>query len=163
MMGLSYPLSLLMVFMVLLFPSSAYAVETEIPRAENLAQIARSSAQQRLPVVVFVSRDACPYCRTLRNSVLVPMHAAGRFENRAILVEVNVDQTVPLTGFDGEPVNAKDFAEQYRARITPTLLFLDEHGKQLSKPRVGISNLELYGFYLNQSIDESLARLAGPD
>lgn len=160
-MGRTYSRNLLMILLVLLYAPIGYASQTDIPRVENLAQIARSSAQQGLPVVVFVSREGCPYCRTLRNAILAPMHKANSFDNRAILVEVNLDQAVPLIGFDGEPVSTKVFAEQYRAGITPTLLFLDEDGKQLSQPRVGISNLELYGFYLNRSIDESIARLAG--
>ena len=149
----------LAVLLLLVFPSFAHAVDTEIPRAKNLALAASSSAPQQLPLVVFVSRDACPYCRTLRESVLAPMYAAGKFEQRAVLLEVNLDWTTPLTGFDGKPILAKDFAEQYKAAITPTLLFLDEKGKQLSKPRVGISNLDLYVYYLDRAIDESLILL----
>lgn len=153
----------LAVFLLLVCASFAHAVDSEIPRAKNLALAASSSVSKQLPLVVFVSRDACPYCRTLRESVLAPMYAAGKFEQRAVLLEVNLDWTTPLTGFDGESILAKDFAEQYKAVITPTLLFMDANGKQLSKPRVGISNLDLYVFYLDRAIDESLALLNAPE
>ena len=140
---------------------SALAADGEIPQAGRLAEIAALSKQQAVPTIVFVSRDACPYCRALRNSILAPMLAAGKFGGRGNLVEVRLDATDPFSGFEGGLMMANDFAGQYKAVITPTLLFLDADGRELSKRRVGISNLELYGFYLNQSIDEALSKLAG--
>lgn len=131
----------------------------EIPQADELARIASESAQQSLPVVVFVTRDACPYCRTLRNEVLSPMLAGGKFEGRAGLVEVSLDTQAAFTGFDGNPMTAKVFGAHYKAVITPTLLFLDAAGNELSKARIGISNLELYSHYLNRSIDQAREKL----
>lgn len=134
-----------------------FATGVEIPLASNLAELAQASQQQGLPTIVFVSREACPFCRSLRDSILGPMYAANKFDQRANLVEVNLDQTDPITGFDNEPISAKAFGETYKAGITPTLLFLDARGREISKRRVGISNLELYGFYLDKSIDDALA------
>ena len=140
----------------LIAQQSLLASEAELKRAGNLAEVARSSRQQGIPVIVFVSRDACPYCRTLRKTILDPMLAADKFENRAILVEVSLDRVEPLTGFANKDVTAKVFAERYRAEITPTLLFLDFEGREIGKRIVGISNLELYGYYLQKSIDQAL-------
>jgi thioredoxin-related protein len=150
----------LAVFLVVVVQAPAHAVNGEIPKADNLLEFARLPQNQGLPIVVFLSRDACPYCRTLRDSVLQPMFAAGKFKQRAALLEVSIDPHDSLIGFDGEPVTAKTFAERYGARITPTLLFLDANGHELSKRRIGISNLDLYVFYLNKSIDDSLLKLA---
>jgi thioredoxin-related protein len=128
----------------------------DIAAVDNLARVAQSSQQQGVPTVVFVSREACPYCRTLRDEILLPMQRANRFENRAMLVEVSLDRVEPLTGFDDEPTTAQAFGDLYQAQITPTLLFLDPQGKEVSRRIVGISNLELYGYYLQQSIDTAL-------
>ena len=133
------------------------AAGNRIPAAGDLAVSAHRSQQQGLPMIVYVSRDACPYCRTLTDSILGPMFAADKFEKRAMLVEVSLDRVDPLTGFDGELISGKAFGERYQANITPTLLFLDAEGHEISKRRVGISNLELYGHYLQKSIDEALA------
>lgn len=131
------------------------AAESEISPADDLAKTAQLSLQQGIPTVVFVSRDACPYCRTLREAVLEPMVAADKFEQRATLVEVNLDRVDLLTGFDGGQITGKAFGEMYQAGITPTLMFLDSEGREISKRRVGISNLEFYGFYLERAIDEA--------
>ena len=146
--------------LALMGQTSAFAAGGDIPQAGQLAEIADLSGQQAVPTIVFVSRDACPYCRTLREAILSPMLAAGKFEQRGRLVEVSLDETEPFTGLDGELTTAQEFGAQYKAVITPTLLFLDVEGRELSKRRIGISNLELYGFYLNQSIDEALSKLA---
>jgi hypothetical protein len=87
------------------------------------------------------------------------MLAADKFENRGILVEVSLDRVEPLTGFANKQLTAKDFGANYRAEITPTLLFLDNEGNEIGKRIVGISNLELYGYYLQKSIDQALLAL----
>jgi thioredoxin-related protein len=133
------------------------AAGSEIPRAGDLAASARMAQQQGLPTILYVSRDACPYCRTLSESILGPMHAAGKFQSRAVLIELSLDQADVLTGFDGQPTSATELAQKYKAVITPTLLFLDADGREISKRRIGISNLELYSQYLQRSIDEALA------
>jgi thioredoxin-related protein len=145
---------------LLIIPSAWSAGKGEIPVADNLAAIGQLSRQQKIPVVIFVSRDACPYCRTLRTKILQPLYAANKFEQRAILVEVSLDRVEAMTGFENSPITAKAFAEHYRAKITPTLLFLDSQGREVSKRLVGISNLEFYGHYLQTSIDKALAAVS---
>lgn len=132
------------------------ASRDDIPAVDNFARAGQSSQQLGVPTVVFVSREACPYCRTLREEILLPMQRANKFENRAVLVEVSLDRVEPLTGFDDRPTTAQAFGDLYQAQITPTLLFLDPQGKEVSRRIVGISNLELYGYYLQQSIDSAL-------
>jgi thioredoxin-related protein len=134
-----------------------FADGTILPSANNLSETGRISRQQDIPVIVFVSRDACPYCRTLRDTILRPMLTANKFEHRAILVELSLDRVETLTGFDKQQMTAGAFGNHYRAEITPTLLFLDSNGREIGKRIVGISNLEFYGHYLQKSIDEALA------
>jgi len=142
--------------LVLMGPQCLFAAEIEIPQAKNLADIGRMSLQQDIPAVVFVSRDACPYCRTLRDKILKPMLTADKFAHRAILVEVSLDRVDPLIGFGNSQMTAQAFGDSYKAVITPTLLFLDSEGHEVGKRIIGISNLELYGHYLQKSIDAAL-------
>ena len=152
----------LMFLLLVTGPQSLLAAGGDIPAADNLAEVGRSSQEQGIPAVVFVSRDACPYCRTLRDTILKPMFAADKFEQRAILVEVSLDRVEPLTGFENQRITAAAFGQLYQSEITPTLLFLDSEGREIAKRIVGISNLELYSFYLQKSIDEAL-RAIRPD
>lgn len=136
--------------------SPSLAAERVIPQANSFFDIASLSLQKNIPAVVFVTRDGCPYCRTLRDQVLEPMLAADKFEQRAILVEVNLSRVDSMIGFENDRLTAKEFGEFYQAEITPTLLFLDAEGREIGKRLIGIPNLDLYGHYLRNSIDEAL-------
>jgi len=150
-----YQRASLALLFLLLGQQFSLAASVEIPQAVNLSETGQLSRQQSIPVIVFVSRDACPYCRTLRKSILGPMFAAEKFEQRAILLEVSLDRVDSFKGFGAKKVTAQAFGEHYNAGITPTLLFLDSEGREIGKRLVGISNLELYGYYLQQSINEA--------
>ena len=67
-----------------------------------------------------------------------------------------------LEDFHGRLVSGRDFAEGYHAAITPTLLFLNSAGDEVTDRIVGISNLEYYGFYLNRAIDTARSRITVP-
>lgn len=149
----------IILFLALIGAKSLCAAGVEIPPVTNLSETGLISQQQGIPVIVFVSRDACPYCRTLRYSILGPMLAADKFKDRAILVEVSLDRVDPFTGFENQQMTAKAFGQFYRAEITPTLLFLDSEGREIGKRIIGISNLEFYGHYLQKSIDQALLAL----
>lgn len=146
----------LILLLLIAGPLSMLAAEAVIPAADNLAKTGQAARQLGVPTVVFVSRAACPYCRTLRDQILLPMQHANKFVDRMILVEISLERVEPLTGFDNKQIAAQEFADHYQAGITPTLLFLDPEGREIGRRLVGISNLELYGHYLQESIDEAL-------
>ena len=159
--GIGYLPVALLLFVLLVFQPAVFATEQKIPLASDLGKTAQLAQQQGIPTIIFVTRDGCPYCRTLRNSVLLPMFAAGKFAQKATLLEVNLDQVEPITGFAGEWLTGQDFGELYQAEMTPTLLFLDAQGREISQRRIGISSLEYYGYYLERAIEESRAMLSG--
>jgi len=163
--GFVHNSAVMMLLLMLGSGQSLAASGDDIPAVGNLARAGESSQQQGVPTVIFVSREACPYCRTLRDEILLPMQRAGKFDNKAVLLEVSLDRVEPLTGFDGQQTTAQAFGDLYQAQITPTLLFLDPQGQEISRRIVGISNLELYGYYLQQSIDVALQviRSAAPE
>ena len=50
-------------------------------------------------------------------------------------------------------------ALRYNATITPTLLFLDYQGNEIQERMTGVNTVEMYGYYLDESIDEALEKL----
>lgn len=120
--------------------------------ASSLQVDARISAQNRWPIIIFVSQNGCEFCHLLREQVLHPMIVSGELQRRAILREVSLDDGFQLNDFSGESVSGREFAERYAVSVTPTLLFLDGSGREVGDQIVGISNIEYYGFYLDQSI-----------
>ena len=52
-----------------------------------------------------------------------------------------------------------ELARRYGARLTPTVLFLDGRGRELTKPMIGINTVEFYGYYLDAAIDTARQHL----
>ena len=134
------------------------------PRLINLAESfvvdAELSQQEQLPIVVFISQHGCEFCELLREKVLFPMMRSGKMQEKAIFRELSLDKGFLTVDFNGEQISGVKFAERYASAVTPTLLFLGAGGDELARKRVGISNIEYYGFYLGQSIDEATARVS---
>ena len=137
--------------LVIITQPPLFAAEREIPPANSFAEIGHLSVQQGIPVVVFVARDACPYCRTLRDQILKPMLVADKFAHRGILVVVSLVCVGPITGFANRQLTARDFGELYRAEITPTLLFLDSEGREIGR--------RLTAFELKNNINSAGTRI----
>jgi len=131
-----------------------------IELAESLQVDALMSSEYRRPIIVFVSQPGCEYCHLLREQVLHPMIEAGILEGKSILREVSLDDGFVLIDFEGRKVSGREFAQRYGAFVTPTLLFLDSDGQEVSDPLVGISNIEYYGVYLDRAIDTATTEIA---
>ena len=136
--------------------------ERLIAWAESFVADGQLSEQEGLPIVVFVSQKGCEFCEALREQVLFPMVRSGNMQEKWILRELSLDDGFTVQDFDGETISGRQFAERYGSVVTPTLLYLGAGGNELVAKRVGISNIEYYGFYLGQSIDEATSALRAP-
>ena len=129
--------------------------ERTITWAESFVTDAESSRDLELPIVVFVTQQGCQFCAALRRQVLYPMIRAGELTDMAIMREVSLDTGFTLQDFSGNEIAGRKFAKRYGAIVTPTLLFLDADGTEVAEKRVGISNIEFYGFYLAKALESA--------
>ena len=136
-----------------------HAPSQPIRLARSLQDEATLAERRRVPMVVVISQTGCPFCRALREKVLLPMLRRNDADQRFHLFEVSIDEGVDVVDFDGATVSGRAFADRYKVQVTPTVLVLDAAGNEMGAPLRGTPNLELYSFYLNQRIDDALARL----
>ena len=125
----------------------------------DLGADARLARERGLPILMVVSQHHCPFCDLLREEVLLPMVRSGDYVDRVILRELFLDGEQQLRDFDGRSVGPEALADRYRTFLTPTLLFLDPRGKELTDRILGINTVEFYGYYLDASILEAYTRL----
>ena len=111
------------------------------------------------PIVLMISREHCPYCELLKREVLQPRALHARYQNEIVLREVLIDQGLMLTNFQGRRQDAAEFSQAYGVRFTPTLLFLDPEGNELSERIVGVNTLELFNFYFESAIEEATNKI----
>lgn len=135
------------------------APQVHITDATDFAADARLAARRRLPLMVVFTADGCSYCELLEDDFVKPMLISGDYTNKVIIRRVNIDGFAPLRDFNGKTISVDDFTARYHVSVTPTVVFLDPHGKPLAQRLVGVSTPDFYGGYLDQAIDTALAHL----
>jgi thioredoxin-related protein len=123
----------------------------DIQRAVDLRQDGEDASRTGKPIVMLVSAADCPYCDVLKDNVFVGMER----DDRIILRELAIDNSLRLIDFDGNATDHQDFARKHGLSFTPTVLFLDSSGQPLSEPIVGVANVDFYAYYLERRIDKS--------
>lgn len=144
---------------VLLVAARSPVASVGVSPAEDFAALGDRARNDDLPILLVVSQTDCPYCKLLKREILEPMLLSGDYTGRVLIRELFIDSHLPVRDFDGRDVTPDDLAGRYRARLTPTVLFLDHRGQELAEPLIGINTVEFYGYYLDAAIDAARARL----
>jgi len=131
----------------------------DLPKAVDLRSDGAIVEQRELPLLVMVSRDHCSFCERLKRQILVPMLRSGQYEDRVLIRELTIDPGNEVRDFGGETVATAELAGRYGIFLTPTLLFLDSRGGELTQRMLGINTPEMYGWYLDRSLEEARAQL----
>lgn len=136
--------------------------QPDVPPGEDLQRDGRLALELQLPILLEFSAVNCMYCRQLEQEFLIPMLISGEYTDKVMLRRLRLDTGVYLTDFDGRRKPASDVASRYRAWVTPTLVFMDGHGNEITERMVGINTPELFGAYLDACIDTALLKIREP-
>lgn len=121
-----------------------------LPIPASLKAAAQAARARREPLVVMVTLKGCAFCDVVRGHYLGPMAQRGE----VYAVQVNMlDRQSVLQDLQGRSTTPYDQARAWKARIAPTLLFLDSEGREIAERLEGMSSADFYGAYLQQRID----------
>lgn len=144
----------------LLFTSAAIAQEAPpVKETTDLYSLGQDAHERDLPILVMFSQTNCTYCVVLEESYLRPMLKSGEYQDKVIIRKVMIDSFDSVRNFNGSKIDASDFAGNYRAYVTPTMVFLDHNGKELTNRLMGVGTEGFFANEIDQSINHSLNRL----
>jgi thioredoxin-related protein len=123
-------------------------------RAESLL-----AKQKDLVLVIEFSAEDCAYCRKLEDLFLLPMQRNAEYGDKILLRMVSLSEYDSLIDFHGRSVTTAEFAAQYDVSLTPTLVFLNADGVEMSEKLVGIWSEDFFGGFIDNRIDEARDRL----
>ncbi len=124
--------------------------------ASDLHQEGLEAARGCKPLLLEFASSSCSYCHLLEAEVLNPTLLNRGYDGRVVMRKLMIDSNARLTDFDGtSEVNAEQLASRYKVYVTPTLLFVDSHGREIAERMVGVTTLEFYGGYLDIALDAS--------
>jgi len=127
--------------------------------AINLNRESRQAEEACIPLLLEFASEHCEYCTLLEEEVLNPTLLNRDYDQRVLMRKLVIDRSGKLRDFNDKPVSAADLASRYKVFVTPTLLFLDSRGRELTERMVGVMTLEFYGGYLDQAMDASSKKL----
>lgn len=127
-----------------------------LPVPASLQAVAQAAVAQKEPLVVMVTLAGCAFCEVVRNHYLGPMLQRG--EIHAVQIDM-LDRRTPLLDLQGRSTTGYEQARAWRVRVAPTVLFLDERGRELAERLEGIGVADFYGPYLDERLRTARAQL----
>jgi thioredoxin-related protein len=134
-----------------------------IQRAHDFIELANRAKTEHRLILLLVSRQDCRYCHLIKEEIIHPMMLGGDFKNQILIRELFIDEGETVVDFQGRKRTAIDFMHDYQVYVTPTLLFLGMDGRELEKQMTGINTVEMYWYYLSESIRAAIRKLPGSD
>ncbi len=146
--------------------STADASGAEVVSMQEVVDL-RTEAQQmeagNLILVLEFSSEYCGYCRKLEEIFLLPMQRNAAYDDKILIRSISLDAYETVIDFDGRTVSTSDFASRYGVSLTPTLIFLNAAGVEMSEKLVGIWSEDFYGMFIDNRIDEARGKLGQYD
>ncbi len=147
--------------LVLLWMAPIWGYAKGVPLAQDLSLKAKAAEAQHLPIMVMFSRPNCIYCTRLLKDFLEPMQRNAKYRDKVVMLQVKSGSSIKLRDFSGGMTTHDDFARKNDVGMVPAVHFYDSRGNPLTEPLVGLPTPDYYGGFLDQRIDEALAKVRG--
>ena len=151
---------LIVIFLLLFSPTPVLSAE-KILMAQNLEKESLLAIEKNKVFMLYISRPACPYCARLEEQVLEPMLISNEYDSLVVLRELST-KGKQVIDFDGQRKPAADVTQRYKIAGTPTLLFLDDNGVELTQRITGYHSEDFYWHYLDTAIKSARSRIQQP-
>lgn len=135
----------------------------DLQQTDNLQVLGQRVFTTGKPLLLMFSQHHCPFCKKLKSEVLEPMIKNTQYQQRLFMRELMIDYGSNLIDFKGKPTTGIDLFELYGMVVTPTITLVDGAGKEIAKRQTGINTVEMYGWYLDQAIDDAVLALSKGD
>lgn len=138
---------------------SSFATAEALPVLTNLLQEKATAGSHRF-LLVLVSQPGCSYCTLIEDEILKPMQISGNYDKQLLIRNLIIHDDRSIIDAMGIPLDATGFARRYKTSLTPTLLFLDPMtGDELAPKMVGVTTIEMYGYYVDKAIIKASKQL----
>jgi len=142
---------------------SAFAEENQktvkVERVVDFQSLATQMKQDNLGLLLAFDAEHCTYCVQLEENILQPMLLSGDYNDRILIKKLGTDDQTTILGFDGKKTTGEEFAKKLGVSFTPTLVFLDRKGNELTERMLGINTPDMYGAYVDAAVEATQTAL----
>ena len=97
----------------------------------DLSEEAAAAGASGKHLLMYFGQEGCPYCAELFNNNFSQKHIVDYTRAHFESIDINLWGDREVTDFNGRRLTEKEFAAAHKVWFTPTILFFDEHGKQV--------------------------------
>lgn len=131
------------------------AAQAALPAAKSLPDELALALKGGGPLVVMVSLDGCPFCKTVRENYLSPLRA----QEGLIVVQVDMRSAAPVVAFNAAALTHDRLTRAWAITMAPTLLFFGPSGVEVAPRLVGVSSQDYYGAFLDDRLAQARSAL----
>ena len=135
---MAYLLRLL--FVLALLPFAAGAAELRdaqsfftLNMGDLKAEAAEAKAENKKAMLVIFEQEGCPGCRHMRTQVLNRKDVQDYYRANFANLSLDIWSSVPVRDFAGREQTEKQYARNVRIKGTPTFVFYDLAGNEISR------------------------------
>ncbi len=145
---------------LLIYHLSAPGVEKaeEYPSIDLFKNALIAKQSSKVQILYFSASD-CTYCISLNDEIINAVRVNDDYQKKILLTEIMLDGEELIIDFESKGIDQTTIASRYNIQVTPTLVFVDEQGKEIVKSIVGYQSNEFYWYYLDKNIKEALSIL----
>ncbi len=126
----------------------------EIKSLTDLAALGKEAREKRKVIMLEMSASYCSYCLTLEEEIIKPMLRSGDYTSNVLIRKLEIDDHGKINSLTGAPTSAALLANQFDIIVTPTLIFLDGQGNEVSERILGVNTLDYYGAYVDEALQQ---------
>ena len=152
---------LLLFFLTITITANAEEDEDDLPFVQiasltNFFALNEKAKKGKKIIMLEVSASYCGYCRTLEEEIIKPMLRSGDYTQNVLIRQLEIDDAYLIETSSGKKLTPSELAEKLNIKITPTLLFLDGNGNEVSERIPGVYSLDFYGGYVDEALADGL-------
>ena len=119
-----------------------------LPTTDSLQAELAKAAAKKVPLMVMVSLDGCPFCKIARENYLGPLR-----EQQGLLVfQVDMRSKRPIKTFSGLTLTQDELIRSWGVKVAPTVLFFGRGGLEIAERLTGGYIPDFYGAYLDERL-----------
>nr|CAA6804587.1 MAG: Thioredoxin-related protein [uncultured Thiotrichaceae bacterium] len=124
-----------------------------LQEADNFEELGQIMREKNIPLLLAFEAEHCNFCTRLKAEHLQPMNNNAGYTKRILIRTIQMDGGEEITGFNGEKTSPAKLSNKYKTFLTPTMLFLNDKGEEVTERMLGYNSPDYFGLYLDQAID----------
>lgn len=126
--------------------------DVSIQDLENASEQAQNANTTNKQLILYIAATNCTYCKRLNRDIVYPALSNQEYATKFIIRRLWLNKNRIIIDFDNKKIDEQTLLKDYDIRYTPTLLFVDQDGREIAPRLEGYAPDTLYWDRLDRSL-----------